>query len=152
MKLMEIKGIVSDFMKRTIFFLLVFLGTMICHGQTIDWSKTRNWRIYSLNNKEAYFYPVDTLKNFKSVAMSDSNVISYLSRGRVWEKGKGATWMGIYIASYETIDKDVRKVVISSYGGFLFDSQSQRYYELPKELRKDWNDFIMENLKLVFEE
>jgi hypothetical protein len=138
-------------MKWLLILILIFQASMSAKAQEVDWSKTRNWKIYALNNNEAYFYSVDTLYNFKNARMDDSSVTSYLSHAIPWSKGKSGTWMGLYIASYETPDRQIRKVVISSYGGFLFDSWSRRYYELPKELRKSWNDFIMENLQKVFE-
>lgn len=151
MKLMATRPTVNN-AKRLIVLMAFFLTTLIGRGQAIDWSTTRNWKIYALNNKEAYFYPVDTLVNFKSASMNDSTVLSFLSKASILPKNKGATWMGVYIASYETEDKQRRKLILSSYGGFFFDSYTQRYYGLPKELRKDWNDFVVKNLEKVFEE
>jgi hypothetical protein len=148
---METKVIVNNFLKGWIFFM-IFFSCEVSRGQTIDWSTTNNWRIYALNNKEAYFYSADTLANFKSVVMNDSIVISYLTHAKAWPVSKSGTWMGIYIASYETVAKVRQKIVLSSYGGFLFDSWSRRYYELPRELREGWNDYIMKNLKSAFEE
>jgi hypothetical protein len=152
MKHMEIKEIVNNYMKQLVFLIVFIQFTLGCSAQKDYWKHSRNWKIYALNNNEAYFYRVDTLANFPSAAMNDTTVISFLSRSTIWPKGKGGTWMGVYIASYETADKEVRKIVLSNYGGFLFDSWSRRYYELPKELRKEWNDFIMENLQKVFEQ
>ena len=139
-------------MKQLIFLISFTLTTFFCRSQTIDWSTTRNWKIYALNTKAAYSYPVDTLSNFKNVRMNDSAVISFLTKSVIWPKGKGATWMGLYISSYEAADKKLRKIVISSYGGFLFEQDSRRYYELPENLRQSWNDFLINNLQKVFEE
>ncbi|MEP7372314.1 MAG: hypothetical protein ABI675_02925 [Chitinophagaceae bacterium] len=139
-------------MKQVIIFILIIQTSLPGRTQEIDWATTHNWKIYALNNKEAYYYSADTLMNFKSVRMNDSAVISFLSNSVVWPSGKSGTWMGVYIASYENADKQFRKVVLSSYGGFLFESKSRRYYELPRNLRQSWNDFIVENLKNVFEE
>lgn len=139
-------------MKPLIVLILFFQVPIYSKGQQIDWSKTQHWRIYALNNQEAYYYSADTLPNIKSVPMDDSTVISFLSKGVLWPKGKRGTWMGLFIASYETVDRQLKKVVISSYGGFLFESASCRYYELPKEIRGRWNDFVNQHLQKVFEE
>lgn len=84
----------------------------------------------------------DTLSSFKKVALSDSTVYEYLSRAKLLPKSTNPAWMGFYIATYETTDHRLRKVIFSNYGGFYFDSFTKRYYELPQSLRNDWNTFL----------
>lgn len=144
--------VIKFIMKRFFLFLLLFGVTFFCYSQTIEWSTTWNWKIYKLNNKNAFYYPVDTLVNFESAPMNDSAVILFLSHAVVWPKGKAGTWMGLYIGTYETADKELRKVIFSSYGGFLFESASRQYYELPRNLRQEWNNFLIGNLQKVFGE
>ena len=139
-------------MKHVVLVIILIKSVLYCHSQTIEWSTTRNWKIYALNNKAAFYYPVDTLVNFRSSLMNDSLVISFLSQCVVWSKGKVATWMGFYFASFETADKKLRKIVLSSYGGFIFDPLFKRYYELPGSLKQKWNNFLIGNLQKVFEE
>lgn len=131
-------------------FLLASFFT-VCRSQPINWKQTGNWKIYALNKAAALSYPVDTLNQFKHIPLDDSTLISFLSQAKLLPKKMYATWMGFYITTYETPSHQLHKIIVSNYGGFLFDSSSKRYYELPEHLRDKWNAFITRDLDQLFE-
>jgi hypothetical protein len=49
--------------------------------------------------------------------------------------------MGGYLASCR-VERKLRKVLISSYGGFFYDPEAGKYYELPEAMVRDWNGFL----------
>jgi hypothetical protein len=138
-------------MKKLTIFLFLFQLCFLGCAQKQNWSSTHDWKIYALNNKEAYFYPVDTLGNFKSAELDDSTIISYLHSAKILPKQKVGVWMGVFIATYKTSDKNIHKVALSSYGGFLYDFSSKFYYEIQENSRQSWHTLINKNLGKVFE-
>jgi len=81
--------------------------------------------------------------------MPDSIMKSFLSSASIWPKEKTSLWMGLFVASFETSGNETKKIIISSYGGFIFDPAEKRYYELPKEVRDDWYHFINDNAAMI---
>ncbi len=136
MKMNKILGI--------LLFTVLYLP-IICCGQDIDWKTTSNWKLYNIHNKAGFRYPVDSLTFFKSVRLDDSAMNRFLITSTIWPKEKTSLWMGLFVASFETSAKEIRKLIISSYGGFFYDPTSRRYYELPEADRISWYQFINDN-------
>ncbi|WP_177193708.1 hypothetical protein [Niastella yeongjuensis] len=82
--------------------------------------------------------------------LGDSAVIFLLSHAKLLPKEKYAAWQGFYIATYQTADHELRKVIFSNYGGFLYDSHSNRYYELLEKHREKWHKLITKDLDELF--
>lgn len=131
-------------MKQLIFILpLAFLlpaGSSF--GQDTLWKHTSHWKLYDIHNKKGFTYSVDTLQYFKNVELDDNLMHGFLGKTILWPPEKYSMWMGLFIASYETKDKEMRKIVISSYGGFLYDALTKRYFEIPENDRAAWYQLI----------
>jgi hypothetical protein len=139
-------------MKQTIILTISLFFWISCsQAQQVNWKQTRHWKIYALNKAAALSYPADTLNQFKHIELDDSTMSTFLSEASLLPKKKYAAWMGFYMTTYETPGHDLRKVILSNYGGFFFDSFSKRYYELPESLRDKWYAFISGHLDRLFE-
>ncbi|MEO6547896.1 MAG: hypothetical protein ABIN94_07840 [Ferruginibacter sp.] len=123
----------------------VLTSPILCCGQEIDWKTTSNWKLYNIHNKAGFKYPVDSLTFFKSVRLDDASMASFLVPSSIWPKEKTSLWMGLFVASFETPGKEIRKIIISSYGGFFYDPAGKRYYELKEGDRNGWYQFINDN-------
>jgi len=134
----------------TIILLLLFVN--LSFAQDTKWNETKNWKLYKLNNRAAFNYSADTLRHFKSLALSDSVMQGFLSSVSVWPLEKKSVWMGLLVATYETGDNKLCKVNISNYGGFFFDENSKSYYQLPESLRNDWIKYLNGELDKLFAE
>ncbi len=136
---------------KSLFVQLLALSILpfFCTGQEIEWKNTKHWKLYNIFDNAAFRYPVDSLSFFKSLPLDDSTIKRFFSSATIWPKDKASLWMGLFTASFETGDSKTRKIIISTYGGFFYDSAEKRYYELPLELRKEWYLFINDQLDLM---
>lgn len=133
-------------MLSNIFLLSGLLIVTTTYSQDTSWSKTYNWKLYDIHNKKGFTYPADSLNFFKSTVLDDKLVQSFLGKAITWPSNKTSLWMGLYVASFETPDKQLRKIIISSYGGFLYNPLSKKYYELPQAARQSWYEYLNESL------
>ena len=138
-------------MKKLLYVLLLAPGIspVFCTAQEIEWKSTTHWKLYNIFDDAAFRYPVDSLSFFKSIPLDDSTMKRFLKPASIWPKDKTSLWMGLFTASFETADNKTRKLIISSYGGFFYDSAEKRYYELPMEIRKEWYQFINDQLDMM---
>jgi len=123
------------------FFLLFSFVSLRIYAQVIDWQKTTDWELYKIHRSGSLQYPVDSLKHFNSFPLNEDSMHYFLKKMVAWPKEKTTVWMGAFIASYKT-SNEMRKVDISTYGGFIFDEYSRQYFELPERYRASWLDFL----------
>jgi hypothetical protein len=121
-------------------FMLISLQATL--AQKIDWSQSKKWRLFHIVDDNAFSYPLDTLINFDSIALDDTKMRAFLSHAQAWPVDKYSLWMGLYVATCELSDDQPRKVDISVFGGFFYDEQTKRYYEVPSEIRNEWLEFL----------
>ena len=138
-------------MKTLIIFLwiLTLLFSSVCYGQDINWIKTTHWKLYNIHDKAAFNYSVDTLQYFKNTPLDDSTMHHFLKPVSLWPVEKYSLWMGLFVASFETEDKRLQKIIISFYGGFFYDPLTKRYYELPEDERKAWYQYINDSAEKI---
>jgi hypothetical protein len=139
-------------MKRGIVIILFIFSGTVAAAQEINWKNTKNWKLYKLNSRAAFSYPVDTLLHFKNISLNDDTIRGFLSSASIWPKEKKTVWMGLLIATYETEDNRLRKINISNYAGFFFDDATGKYYELPERVRDKWMNYLNEKLDKLFSE
>lgn len=139
-------------MKLSPLFILIFIlfETHICVGQDVNWKNARNWKLYNIQDKAGFKYSLDTLNSFQSINLKNEIMQTFMSNVSEWPKEKYSMWMGLFIATCETEDKKLRKVIISNYGGFFYDQLTMRYYELPDELKSPWLELLNGNSKKNF--
>ena len=114
-------------------------------SQNINWKDAKNWKLYNIRNSSAFSYSLDTLKNFESIDLDYDVMQSFLSEVIEWPRDKSSLWMGLYVATCELPDKEIRKIDVSVYGGFFYDEHSKSYFQLPLPIRNDWLDYFSNN-------
>jgi hypothetical protein len=123
--------------------MLLALGL---NAQKTDWKSGRNWRLYSIRESEAFNYTLDTLKNFQSIPLDQDTMTGFLTEVEQWPKEKYSLWSGLYVVTCELPNADVRKIEISVYGGFFYDDRSKTYYQLPREIRTAWLEYLSDKI------
>ena len=116
-------------------------------GQEINWNNSKNWKLYNIHNKAGFNYPVDTLVHFNSINLNDDTMHTMLRNAVIWPKEKYSMWMGLYIATCEGEDGKIRKIIISTYGGFFYLQSAKRYYQIPEEITPRWLEWLNDNGK-----
>lgn len=64
-----------------------------------------------------------------------------MNKAKQLHKAADAAWMGAYLVSYQLADGKPRKLIVSTYGGFMFDECTKTFWELPAFLRDDWREY-----------
>ena len=134
-----------------LFFITTFMLmlSMLGLSQEIAWQQTGKWKLYIVPNKKAFKVTPDTLYNFKNLELEDAIIHEYLKDAVIWPEEKYSVWMGSFVASFEGEDKKPKKIIISSYGGFIYDAEHKRYYEIPEGKREGWYKYINEKASLL---
>ncbi|MBO9566692.1 MAG: hypothetical protein J7621_28220 [Niastella sp.] len=127
-------------------FISLFTFNKVSPAQEIDWRKTKNWKVYYIVDREAMKVSTDSLKFMKGKSIHMDSIVSYLSSASLWPSDKKAVWMGAYTLTYEFNSGQFRKLLASSYGGFIYDSDSKQYYEIDERKKNDWQDFLLSQL------
>ena len=112
-------------------------------GQTFDWHQTHNWKMYNIGSSKGLKLSIDSLRQVSSLPMNDDSVHLFIKQIDSVPKEKYFTWMGAYYATC-VIDTIICKIDISVYGGFLYNEQTKRYYQLPKSVRNEWMNWLSE--------
>lgn len=125
-------------------FLLPLLLSKVALCQSVDWKSANHWQLYSIHIHGALNYSVDSLKRFKNVDLRSDSMQSFLRNVEPLSDENTPLWMGYYVTTCQFQDGTVRKVIISSYGGFFYDERSKKYYVLPIDIRTQWLNYISE--------
>ena len=136
-------------MKILIAFLLSILYTASVQAQSPTWSATKNWKIYAGEGQQVFAYPIDTLKFLSCRKLDQDTLHQFLLGAQMLGKDRTPTWMGSYLASYESPNGKINKVEVSIYGGFFYDQSSGTYYQLPRGMINDWLAYIIQNMKAI---
>ena len=132
--------------------ILIIVNLLALHAvpaQEINWKHVRNWKLYDIHNQAGMRYPLDTLQHFKSLYLNKDTMQTFCDNIIAWPKEEYSMWMGLYVATCETEDQKVRKIVISTYGGFFYDPEARRYYQVPAEMTKQWLEFLNDSSKRI---
>lgn len=128
-------------MKYIVLFIYILFANK-CFSQNINWKDAKNWRLYDLRSGSAFNYSLDTLKKFRSIDLDPDTMHIFLSEVIEWPKSKTSLWMGLYVATCELPEREIRKIEISVYGGFFYDDLTKTYFQLPSSDRDDWLDYF----------
>ena len=126
---------------------MFFVTSISC--QQVDWALSKHWKIYSIHSGNALGFSTDTLSRFKFVNLDDNEMRNFLSHVNLWPKDKYAVWMGLYVATYNIGDSSIRKIDISTYGGFFYDEGTKSYYELPVSIKDEWLTFLHDRVASI---
>ena len=121
---------------------LLSFGCMTAHSQMINWQKTKGWKLFNYFRFEALHLPLDSLKQYQSVYLNDSQIRRMLkSADSMKGPTKNIQWMGLFTVTYQ-YQNTMRKMEISQYGGFFFDDTTKTYYELDGNDRYEWQNYF----------
>jgi len=111
-------------------------------SSNINWADTKDWRIYYITSKDAFSYPLDTLKTFKSTALTQDSMAVFLKHVTEIPAERTPVWMGYYVATCRLPDGAYFKIEISQYGRFFYAEKEKRYYQLDNEVQDHWLSYL----------
>jgi hypothetical protein len=110
--------------------------------QAINWTQSKNWKLYSVFDRIALNYSLDSIDHIRNIPLNNDTIQMFLSNSQAWPKDKSSMWMSAYLCTYE-LDGNIRKIAISSYGGFFYDYATKQYYQINVESRDDWLTYLL---------
>jgi hypothetical protein len=128
-------------MKRSFFILFLFVASR-SSAQTINWQRTSEWKLYELRDKKGMRTPVDSLKYFRTIMLDDDSVRYFLVDAKEISRGDEPVWMGAIILSHVDSSGIFRKVDASVYGGFFYDEQTGKYFQMRQEAKERWIEYL----------
>ena len=146
-----IKNIDTTYMKKTKYILpiltiAVCMNAYILPGkgyrhQELNWNSSKNWRLYKTNNLDGASLSIDSLKLISNLPLNEDSIHFFLVNAKTIQV-TNAAWMGYYTVTCDFPANRHEKILISAYGGFFYDQNTGKYYELPMEIRKDWLNYF----------
>jgi hypothetical protein len=108
------------------------------------WDSTKNWKVYHLTNfRRVVRIPDDSLQYLESTSLDKDTLHALLCHAEKIVQGtESIQWQGCYLASYEAEHGQIRKVLVSMYGGFFYLQRDASYFQLPPDARQDWLSFF----------
>jgi hypothetical protein len=112
------------------------------HGQNpINWQQASHWRLYKIKGSLQFSISADSLNLFKNYQLRSDSMAYFLHSADPLPADARPTWMGGAVASC-LYDGKIRKILISSYGGFFYDQISDTFFQLPGQMKDDWRKYI----------
>jgi len=122
--------------------LLAFAVLTFCHSQSpINWQQTSHWRLYKIKGSVQFSISADSLFLFKNYQLRSDSMSYFLHSTDPFPADARPTWMGGVVATC-LYDGKIRKILISSYGGFFYDQTSGTFFQLPAQMKDDWLQYI----------
>jgi hypothetical protein len=109
----------------------------------LHWEKTTNWTLYRYQGHGLFKIPLDSLNKYDNFPMNQDSMAAFLDSVKTLHPEGPVAWMGGYIAPCK-LDGVIRKVDLSTYGGFFYDEITKTFYELPLEKRQGWLSYIQQ--------
>jgi len=121
--------------------LLAFVVLAFTHNQSpINWKQTSHWRLYKINGVQ-FSISADSLSLFKNYQLQSDSIVTFLHGVEAIPADARPVWMGGFVATC-LYDGKIRKILISSYGGFFYDQTSGTFFQLPAQMKDDWLQYI----------
>jgi hypothetical protein len=133
-------------MKTFLAFIIVF-STSNAVAQ-VDWGKSSHWKIYKVPEPLIFKVPIDSLAQVNSQTLQQDSMMMYIGPSTILPDSVKPIWMGGWLATYEFSSQE-HKIEISSYGAFFYDQSSNRFYQIPRELKEEWMTYIHQKLSLL---
>ncbi len=132
---------------KTFLVLLIVFGAFNTEAQ-IDWGKSSHWKIYKVPEPIMFKIPIDSLPQTNSQTLRKDSILIYIGSSTILPDSIKPVWMGGWLATYEFSGQE-HKIEISSYGAFFYDQSTNRFYQIPMELKEDWMTYIHQKLSLL---
>ena len=125
-------------------FLFYFGGT----AQSLDLRKCHDWKVYRYNKRDAASLSTDSLETLRSQKLDDQSARFFFVSADTIDKFRTPVWMGMIVGSCRFRDT-TRLIIFSTYGGFFWDKDSKRYYQISREKLQQWNSFFAKLIESV---
>jgi hypothetical protein len=116
------------------------LTTTLAEAQ-VNWQETTDWKIYNPGRLNIFTTPLDSLVYLRSRALAGDSVRQFLDSVKALPSVIRPAWMGGFLVTY-IFHGDVRKIEVSSYGGFFYDQRSKTYFQLPAGKKDEWFTYL----------
>lgn len=123
--------------------IAILIGSAV-NSQSTKWQEAIKWKLYNIPPQEGLEIPLAQLGRFESINLNDDSMHVFMNQ--VVLKKDAPAWEGVYIASCE-LSGNPHKIVISVFGGFLYDEQLKLYYEVPPAIKSKWMEFLSNGMK-----
>jgi hypothetical protein len=123
---------------------LVILACITFHmsESQVIWKETKDWKIYNVSSRAMNKIGFDSLSKLKYYRLNPDTVQPFLSSVNAIPKDSTPlAWMGGVLATCSYNGK-LRKVQISSYGGWFFDQETKSYFEVPLDQATEWYSYV----------
>lgn len=117
-------------------------------AQVLNWQQAQNWKIYNISTRTGFTISADSLNQYVSLKLDSAKMVMFLKSATPLASAQ-YTWMGAFVASFELPSNDLHKVLISTYGGMFFDVNTQSYFQIARELRTEWLEFLNEAIMKI---
>jgi hypothetical protein len=107
----------------------------------INWQQTSHWRLYKIKDAIQFSISADSLYLFKNYQLGLDSMTNFLHGVIPLPADEGPAWMGGAVATC-LYDGKIRKILISSYGGFFYDQASGTFFQLPAQVTDGWLSYI----------
>jgi hypothetical protein len=122
--------------------LLAFMVLAFTHSQSpINWQQTSHWRLYKIKDSVQFSISADNLSLFKNYQLRSDSMVHFLHGIEPLPAEGSPVWMGGAVATC-LYDGKIRKILISSYGGFFYDQSSDTFFQLPAQMKDNWLEYI----------
>ncbi|HEY4064150.1 MAG TPA: hypothetical protein VGM30_19725 [Puia sp.] len=121
--------------------LIAIMAGLSSRSQSSTWNRSSHWTIYNTGGSKFYKIPTDSLNTYNNRLLNDDSMRKFLAEASELRSDKAPMWMGARVASC-VIDNKIRKIDISSYGGFFFDETDKKYYSVPDAVQKEWLGYL----------
>ena len=125
---------------KNILLAFAFLAFTRSHSP-INWQQTSHWRLYKIKDSVQFSILADSLSLFKNYQLQSDSMVNFLHGVLPLPADEGPAWMGGAVATC-LYDGKIRKILISSYGGFFYDQASGTFYQLPVQVKDRWLSYI----------
>jgi hypothetical protein len=129
--------------------LLAFAILAFTHSQSlINWQQASHWRLYKIKDSVQFSISADSLSLFKDYQLRTDSMVNFLHGIEPLPAEECPVWMGGAVATC-LYEGKIRKILISSYGGFFSDQASGTFFQLAGQMKDDWLDYINSCLSLL---
>lgn len=123
--------------------ILVCVTVIYSHsfGQQSDWQKATNWTLYNIQGKSGWRVPIDSMHLLDHKSLNVDSMRQFLTHTNIITNESAPVWMGTHFTTC-ILNGKLRKVEISTYGGFFYDEIDKKYYEIEADSRNYWLEYL----------
>lgn len=122
-------------------FSYILMGIFLNVNQSIVWKDTKDWNVYKTGNASIFKISVDSLNSYPKYRLNEDSIAFFLDTVVLYPQKIRPVWMGGFLVSCK-YNGQVRKVLVSSYGGFFYDQSSGHYFQIPIGKKDEWFGYI----------